>query len=254
MLFFFLKPQALTMPFLSKTRNQLSGGVAYLFYVIIFCLLLVSHSIHAQNDQSTETLPHSLQNHHDSIKIIQQIDRGIQLLKNNKPEGITQIENAIAEAKKRNKAILAAQYINERAVQERYFSHYDVALKLHQKCLPLAKEKADTLLLSRIYNNIGVCYRRIDSYQLAIENHQKALLLAEKMNDSVGMAMAINSIGNVELVLGNLDKSMNYFNRSLKLEQNRNNLIGVAINFNNIGHVYQEKGYLLKACIITSFR
>ena len=203
--------------------------------LLVFCLILWSISIMAQNRVCDSILKLSISRQRIDLLLEQTIY---------KKELKDYARQALEWSEKTDYVEGIMYSLDQLGVMERNDSQYAEALACHNRCLAFAESEQAEYWMLRSYNNLGVVYRRIDEYETALQHFLRAFPLAEKLKSDKEIASCLGNIGSLYLSLNKLDEAMDYFRLSLNKAIEQNNYQGLAISYGLMGRVYENRNRL----------
>ncbi len=158
-------------------------------------------------------------------------NRGMELLKNLKKRGFSQIELYHVEG-----AIVNAMGVL-------YWSQgdFDKAIELYQRFLKVSEESGNLFGIGMALNNLGGVYAHRGDIDKAIPLFKKKLAISEKLGNKVGIAMAANNLGWIYCEKKNFDKAIELYERALSIAEELNDTLGILHVTINLGSLYKDK-------------
>jgi serine phosphatase RsbU (regulator of sigma subunit)/tetratricopeptide (TPR) repeat protein len=212
-----------------------------IFFVLLICVFVFSHSALGQDKSKSDSLKNSLlKANHDTTKLNILIDLAISYGSSHE-KNLYYLTQAHELATKTSNTKKIASIEDHLATYYYYSAQYDKAIIHTQKASTYFLAIIDSSRYIKTLNNLGILFRKIGNLQKSLIYNQTILDYYEKKSDSINLAKTYNNVGILYKDYGDEAKSLSYHKKALTIRKLIEDQEGLGSSYNNIATLYQDQ-------------
>jgi two-component system, NarL family, sensor kinase len=206
---------------------------------LIFCLVCLSASLHAQDYYDLDSLRNELRlAKEDTAKVLLLIQLGQQIEGNDPDSALHLYESALHLSEKLQYTMGIIKYYTNATYVYNIKGRYDTSLVLNLQSVEIAKAFANQERLTACLANVGVSYYFLRDFEQAIDYYLQATELAERRKDNNILKVLYANLANAYSDIRQYSQAVEYGEKGLALARVSNNLFSINSALNSLAVVY----------------